>query len=516
MVVLGAILIWFGLSRGSGEVQGAAPSGEAHAEVPGGSYPSEAAPGDSSGEGGDGLGFAARERESLEPIPNQDPVASRGRYLDDDRGRDLDGDRGRDLDDEDESGELNDDRPGEASARSDEPEWAATEDQDGVLAPIEERSRAIDTAEMRPSASARDFEFRSGSADDSTRLATLLLEAWISEDAQDLLGFLQQGDGADLPMARRQLCAAFWEALVGQGDAARGRWEAIEGGEGVTSSQLGFLAAALDPPGERAVPSSAASSRPEPLAYAMRMMLLEDEARGLLRERDYARSAVAWSDLLRSEVNAPWAPHRAAILGWGKELERAQQNHRFASRGVWPSIEERVQNGDSLVAIRKRVIRRRPDLHLCTGLIAAVNGITGYIQDGEVLRIPLDEVNVIVDLDSRVLLYLHGDEIVQLWQIGIGKENHDTPIGEFTVGDKIERPAHTTRGLPYGHPDNPLGSRWLALYRDGRKTSYGIHGTSDPDGVGGEVSLGCVRMRNEDVNEIFEILPQGSRVVIQR
>ena len=149
-------------------------------------------------------------------------------------------------------------------------------------------------------------------------------------------------------------------------------------------------------------------------------------------------------------------------------------------------------------------------------MIEAVNGITGHVHAGDVLRIPLDPVNVVVDLDSRVLLYRHGDEVVRMWQVGIGKEKHDTPIGEFTIGHKIEKPAHTTRGLPYGHPDNPLGSRWLALNRDGKNTSYGIHGTSDPSGVGGEVSLGCIRMRNEEVNQLFDILPRGARVVIQQ
>ena len=106
--------------------------------------------------------------------------------------------------------------------------------------------------------------------------------------------------------------------------------------------------------------------------------------------------------------------------------------------------------------------------------------------------------------------------MVRLWQVGVGKPGNETPIGEYEIGDKLEKPAHSVWGLPYGHPENPLGSRWMALFRAGKKTSYGIHGTSDPDGVGGEVSLGCIRMRNEDVNELYELLPQDAKVVIQR
>lgn len=90
-----------------------------------------------------------------------------------------------------------------------------------------------------------------------------------------------------------------------------------------------------------------------------------------------------------------------------------------------------------------------------------------------------------------------------------------SPAQLTTRSIKQKKPAHTVWGLPYGHPDNPLGSHWLELQRGGKKTSYGIHGTNDPDGVGSEVSLGCIRMRNEDVGELFRLLPQGAQVILQ-
>ncbi|MFT7169389.1 MAG: hypothetical protein ACI80K_002527 [Paracoccaceae bacterium] len=348
-------------------------------------------------------------------------------------------------------------------------------------------------------------------------VATFLLESWLANSSADLQVFLQQGQGAEMPEARRQLVASFWHAVSGDPDKAREGLDRIRGAKGITTAQESLLGAALAVPGSRAVPRSASTGRVDPLSLAMRMMLLGDEAAHLLSKREYGRSAVAWSDLIQAEVNAPWAPHQRALLDWGTQLDKAQSNHRFNVNGTWPSIEEKIQRGGSLIRLRKRVLKRRSDLVICTGLISQVNGVRGYVHPGDVMRVPTDRVNVIVDLGARILMYRHGDEVVKLWDVGIGKAGHETPEGVFTVGHKISKPAHTTKGLPYGDPENELGSRWMGLRQPGldRDTSYGIHGTSFPNGVGGAVSLGCVRMRNEDVDELFEILPQGSQVVIQ-
>ena len=125
---------------------------------------------------------------------------------------------------------------------------------------------------------------------------------------------------------------------------------------------------------------------------------------------------------------------------------------------------------------------------------------------------------MLVDLESRILLYLHGEEVVLAFEVGIGREGHETPTGSFEVGDKQVDPSWMPIGakqLPFGHPDNPLGTRWIAWFKAGKKTSYGFHGTSDPDGVGERVSKGCVRMHNGDVETLFELLPIGSKVVVQ-
>ena len=484
VVALGAILIWFGLTTGGGRTEASGPSaGEGEfldQEFGDATTYSE-------DEGGyDDVGWQESYDESAAADDWDEPEATQEPYVAQSEGLPY--------------GEV---RPPVSTSVQDPTPVAADPPPVAFTAPTDSPARFDEEPSLG-----------SMTAVDPTRLATLLLEAWIARDSSDLLLYLTEGEGAELPAAQQQIVAAYWEALVGRVEAANERLPTIRAGN-VTSAQLALLSAALDPPGQRAVPQYASSGRVEPIGLAMQMILLEDEARSLLDAREYARSAVAWSDLMHREIEAPWAPHRAALLAWGKERAKAQNNHRFSRRGQWPSEEIRVQGGDSLTTVRKRFLRQRPNHVICTGLISEVNDVQKYVHPGDVLRIPTDRVNVIVDLDARVVLYRHGDEIVQVWECGVGKPGSETPIGVYTVGDKIKKPAHTTWKLPYGHPDNPLGSRWLALLQDGRNTSYGFHGTSDPSGVGQAVSAGCVRMRNDDVNELFEILPMGAEVIIQ-
>ena len=172
---------------------------------------------------------------------------------------------------------------------------------------------------------------------------------------------------------------------------------------------------------------------------------------------------------------------------------------------------------DSLSLIRQEFLRAEPGLLVCEGLIREVNDVGKYIHPGDVLRIPTDAPNVLVDLDARLCVYRHGPEAVMAWEIGIGKKGHETPPGVYEVGIKQKNPTHWVAGgqVPFGHPDNPLGTRWIEWVQDGRGTHLGFHGTREPGGVGGRVSLGCIRMRNESVEMLYDLLPVGSRVLVQ-
>ena len=165
-------------------------------------------------------------------------------------------------------------------------------------------------------------------------------------------------------------------------------------------------------------------------------------------------------------------------------------------------------------------MRERSDLLLCTGMIDRANQLGGrYIHPGEELRIPTDVPSCIVDLSARWVLFLLGGEVAAAWEVGIGKEGHETEVGTYEIGDKQAEPMWFPPGrdpLPFGHPENPLGTRWIAWHEEGRATHLGFHGTSDPDGVGGRVSLGCIRMHNKDVEELYDLLPLKALVQVQQ
>lgn len=354
-------------------------------------------------------------------------------------------------------------------------------------------------------------------AADPVELAELLLESWIDRNPAGLEARLNDAEDPLSP-GRWKLLAAFWQAVAGRPQAAAEAAMELEGSSDVTSAEHTLLRAAAEPAPARPVP--AASSTRDPLALAMRMVLLEDRGTHAVRVGEWALAARSFSDLIQLELGAPWEPHREALGAWAGQLNAAQAQHRLHPDGEWPSLETEVEPGEGLTVVRKRLVTENAGLRLCVGLLREVNdvGRSQYLHPGQQLRVPTDVPNVLVDLDARLLVYRHGTEAVGAWVVGIGKEGHPTPTGRFKAGEKLEEPPWMPVGgaqLPFGHPENPLGTRWIAWLRDGVKTTYGFHGTWEPQGVGGRVSLGCIRMRNEDVEHLFELLPMGSEIVVQ-
>jgi len=250
----------------------------------------------------------------------------------------------------------------------------------------------------------------------------------------------------------------------------------------------------------------------------MEMVLLVREAREALEARDFPGAARAYSTLLKAEIQAPWEADRGRLAEWTAGLDQAQREYRWSPRGEWPSVEVVVQPGGSLTEVRVQYLKDHPDGRICTGLIERANRLKGYLQPNQVLRIPTDPVQILVDLPSRWALYLMGDEVAAAWPVGIGRPGEETPPGAYTVRNKLENPPWMKEGqepIPYGDPRNPLGTRWMGWSLDGERTSYGFHGTWDPDSVGQASSDGCIRFRNEDVEVLFQILPEGAPIRIQ-
>jgi hypothetical protein len=69
------------------------------------------------------------------------------------------------------------------------------------------------------------------------------------------------------------------------------------------------------------------------------------------------------------------------------------------------------------------------------------------------------------------------------------------------------------KGQP-GGPTNPLGARALYLTTDGVDYGYRIHGTPEWDSIGRSASSGCIRMINQDVIDLYQRVPDGSKVIV--
>ncbi|MDT8900726.1 L,D-transpeptidase family protein [Anaeroselena agilis] len=118
--------------------------------------------------------------------------------------------------------------------------------------------------------------------------------------------------------------------------------------------------------------------------------------------------------------------------------------------------------------------------------------------------------SIVLNLPSRTLEFYAGGELVKTYPVAIGKPSTPSPLGNFAIFEKEVDPwwfpPRTGEVVPSG-PHNPLGYRWM-----GFAPMYGIHGTNAPWAIGLAVSNGCIRMREADVEELYEVVPCGTPV----
>lgn len=164
-----------------------------------------------------------------------------------------------------------------------------------------------------------------------------------------------------------------------------------------------------------------------------------------------------------------------------------------------------VQRGDTLGKIAKK-------FNTTVDLVKKSNGLTSdTIRVGEKLRIWQGIFSILVDKSQNSLILKSDNEVIRVYTVSTGT-NNITPVGTFKIVNKLIDPVWFKSGaiLPPESPKNILGSRWLGFDIPG----YGIHGTTEPDKIGQQITAGCVRMRNQDVEELYILLPYGTQVTI--
>jgi len=221
-----------------------------------------------------------------------------------------------------------------------------------------------------------------------------------------------------------------------------------------------------------------------------------------------------------------WGSSRqvAAVSSAYKELTAVLRRTVFTHSGRWRSREHRVSRNETLGGICRRYSKEL-QLPVSVGLVQMINGIPSpeKMRADITLRIPTSELQVVVEKSTHVMKVLLGsDVIIRLYQVGLGKQSC-TPSGEFVIVEKQENPdwyppstsdqAGAGR-IPHGDPRNPLGRYFIKL-RHPEYSGLGIHGTKDQSSVGKNMSLGCVRLRNDDMVDAFLLLPRNIKVRIR-
>ena len=131
---------------------------------------------------------------------------------------------------------------------------------------------------------------------------------------------------------------------------------------------------------------------------------------------------------------------------------------------------------------------------------------------------------IIIDTNNRFLYLVAGNGQARRYGVGVGKPGFEW-AGTHKITRKAEWPqwnppsemiareakkGHYLPASMEGGPENPLGARAMYL----GSTLYRIHGTNAPWTIGSAVSSGCIRMRNEDVVDLYERVKVGTKVIV--
>jgi hypothetical protein len=184
-----------------------------------------------------------------------------------------------------------------------------------------------------------------------------------------------------------------------------------------------------------------------------------------------------------------------------------------------------VDSGEQLAGI----VRDR-SLDVDWRFILRINNMASerHLRAGQKLKLVTGPFHAVVDKsDYRMDLYMgSGDTAAYVTSLDVGLGAHDsTPLGLFRVrrDSKTVNPAwanpRTREHFDRDDPGNPIGEYWIGLVgiddatRD--MSGYGIHGTIDPDSISTQASMGCMRLRPDDIRLVFEMLTTASTVEIR-
>jgi len=316
------------------------------------------------------------------------------------------------------------------------------------------------------------------------------------------------------------------DSILGSGSSSRpagsGLLSGSTSGAEATTRETGEEDAVGDEPAAPAV-ASADGSLPISTVRRSAADAAIDDARALM---DQNRLVDAREELNRALVGGDLpAGDQARVREQLMELNGVLVFSPRVVPGDTMSEEYKVEAGDSLAKIA-----RKRELATHWKLIARVNGIDDprRIRVGQRLKLVRGPFHAVVDKsDFRMDLYQGPPESPKAWTyitsvpVGLGQDD-GTPVGSFVVSQgKLENPGwvnprNSRERYDRDDPKNPIGEYWIGLDGIGASADekgYGIHGTIDPGSIGKSVSMGCVRLRDDDIELVYELLTEGVSMV---
>jgi lipoprotein-anchoring transpeptidase ErfK/SrfK len=128
---------------------------------------------------------------------------------------------------------------------------------------------------------------------------------------------------------------------------------------------------------------------------------------------------------------------------------------------------------------------------------------------------------IVVRLNENRLYVYDGFEVTRTFSVATAKPGWTTPNGDWTIYRKAENPTWYNPALDSwgadlpavipGGPGNPMGTRALYITAPGL---IRIHGTTDDSSIGRYASHGCIRMHNSEIEQLYEIVPVGTHVIV--
>jgi lipoprotein-anchoring transpeptidase ErfK/SrfK len=126
------------------------------------------------------------------------------------------------------------------------------------------------------------------------------------------------------------------------------------------------------------------------------------------------------------------------------------------------------------------------------------------------------DTSIKISLKDRYLTLLDDGKVIGKYPVAIGAPESPTPAGSYAVTKMDPQPVYHKKGKVIAPgPNNPVGVRYVAYVQIGTG-EYAIHGTAWPNWVKlrAAVSLGCIRMLNNDVIQVYNRIKVGTPVVV--